>query len=229
MELNSIRFNRSLLKNPSLWLGFFILGLYALSMLQIYRAEEPIKNFIPPPQGIEYFTFGLQEQLADTFWLRAVQDFDYCEEKMDAINCRGTGWLWQMLDTITNLSPHFRVVYSSGTLALSVIISDIEGASRLFDKAVRYFPKDWVILYRAAYHALYEENNKAKAARLLIESSKYGSPPWTVTLASKLYLEEGELELAERLLLQLQEQNAPEVLIKRIQQRIADFKKKSTN
>lgn len=166
---------------------------------------------LAPPQ-FKHFTFGYSEQFADTLWLRAIQDFDYCERKIDKINCEGKSWLYQMLDLVSELSPHFRTVHSAGPLALTVIISDIEGASKLFDKAVRNFPNDWVILYRAAYHALYEENNRPKAATLLERAARNGAPPWTYSLAGRLYTEAGQRELGERIYQEIsQDPNLKEV------------------
>ena len=43
------------------------------------RFDEP---YIPPPKEIRHLTAGFQIQVADAFWLRAVQDFDHCEKKL---------------------------------------------------------------------------------------------------------------------------------------------------
>lgn len=36
--------------------------------------------YVPPPQYIKYLHFGYGEAMADSFWIRAIQDFDYCEK-----------------------------------------------------------------------------------------------------------------------------------------------------
>lgn len=213
-------------KNPSLWFGFFSVLVYAASMFSLAKQVEPVRYLIAPPQGLQYFAFGFKEAIADSLWLRAIQDFEYCEEKIDKVNCKNNGWLSKMLDSITELSPKFRIVYATGAIALSVIVSDIEGAGKIFDKAVKEFPKDWPILYRAAYHALLEEKNKPKAAALLIEVAKYGGPLWTYSLAGRLYSEEGQIELAQNLVKDLEDQKAPQAMIDKIKQRIAEAKNK---
>jgi hypothetical protein len=109
--------------------------------------------------------------------------------------------------------------FATGAVALSVIITDVEGASKIFDKAVRTFPKDWPILYRAAYHALFEEKNKEKAARLLIASAEAGGGEWFYSLAQRLYLEEGQRELAMRLYEDLRAQGFDEGVLKRMKSR----------
>ena len=109
-------------------------------------------------------------------------------------------------------------------MALSVMVSDISGASKVFDRAVQEFPNDWPILYRASYHALLEEKNKSKAAGLLIKTAQNGGPPWAYDLAGRLYSESGQVELAESLQKQLEDQKFPQAIIDRIKQRIAEVK-----
>lgn len=185
-----------------------------LSSLELKRA------LIAPPPYIEHLHFGFSEPLADAFWIRAIQDYDYCEEELSYQNCKGNGWLAQMLDAITNLSPQFRMPYATGGLALTVIVSDYAGASKIFDKAVKAFPTDWPILYRAAYHALYEEKNKAKAARLLIQSAKNGGGEWFYNLAATLYKENGQRELGVQLYEQLKKDNYEPKVLARMRERL---------
>jgi hypothetical protein len=92
------------------------------------------------------------------------------------------------------------MAFSAGTLALSIIVSDIPGASLLFDKAVVHFPHDWPILYRAGYHAVFEENDYEKGARLVEQAARHGAPEWTFSLAARLYAKAGRKELIEGLL-----------------------------
>lgn len=174
---------------------------------------ETKRALIAPPPYIEHLSFGFSEPLADALWIRSIQDYDYCEEEISYQNCKGNGWLAQMLDAITNLSPQFRMPYATGGLALTVVISDYAGASKIFDKAVNAFPNDWPILYRAAYHALYEEKDKPKAARLLIQSAQNGGGEWFYNLAATLYSDSGNRDMGVQLYDQLKKDNYdPKVL-----------------
>lgn len=180
---------------------------------------ERKRALIAPPPHMEYFSFGFHEVVADSLWIRAIQDFDYCENEVAKNICRGNSWLYHMLDTVTTLSPHFRMPFATGGVALSVIITDVEGASKIFDKAVMAFPKDWPILYRAAYHALLEEKDKEKAARLLVMSAQAGGGEWFYSLAQRLYLDEGQRELAMRLYEDLRAQGFDDSLLERMKSR----------
>lgn len=204
--------------------GAAILGIAASFILKPFKEDEP-RLLVAPPPGLEYLHFGYNEPIADSLWLRAIQDFDYCEAEIAAQVCQGSGWLYQMLDTITNLSPQYRIVYATGASTLSVIVNDIEGASKFFDKAVIAFPKDWPILYRAAYHALIEEKNNRKAADLLVAAAKNGGNSWFNSLAAKLYGESGNREAAETLVRRMVEAGEDPVMIKRMQDRLKSQQK----
>lgn len=177
-------------------------------------ARATARELVALPRGIEHFTFGAREVVADLGWLRSIQDFDYCETKEAVHRCRGNGWLARMLDVVTDLSPRFRAPYSSGGMALSIIISDREGATRLFEKGLAQYPDDWVLSYKAAYHFLYEESDPGRAARLMENAAKHGAPDWVYSLAGRLYTQAGQRELAARLLQDARENSAvaPEVL-----------------
>lgn len=216
-------------KIPVLQTGIFLLG--AMLFLGSQNLSSRLsrtggRDLIAPPRGIEHFTFGFEEVMADTLWIRAIQDFDYCDHPLNKQRCHDHSWLFQMLDTITDLSPHFRMPYVSGALALSVLISDIDGATRLFDKAVLAFPDDWHLLYIAAYHYLYEVKNSKKAADLLIRSARNGGPAWLNSLANRLYVDSGNRDLAEALLQDMIKSGQDPELIKRMQQKLESIKKK---
>ncbi|GIL18637.1 MAG: hypothetical protein BroJett040_23880 [Oligoflexia bacterium] len=207
-------------KKP-LSLGLFLFLVIAATHFYFHQSEtEQKRQLIPPPPALKHFHFGYAEPLADGLWIRAIQDFDYCETEIANQRCQGNGWLSKMLETITDLSPHFRMPYATGPLVLSVIVNDIPGASRLFDKAVIAFSQDWPILYRAAYHSLVEEQNPLKAAGLLEKAAKLGAPAWIYGLAARLYTESGKKEVAERMVQGLESQNLPPEILQRIKDKL---------
>jgi hypothetical protein len=209
----------------------FIAGSFFLLML-IYSIGLPYKhapkNYITPPE-FKHFTFGYNEPIADFLWIRAIQDFDFCSEKINEKDCKGQSWLFHMLNQVTELSPQFRMPYATGGIALTIIVNDYEGASKIFDKAVLAFPKDWRILGRAAYHALYEEKDKVKAAHLLKSGAENGGPFWYYTLSGRLFAEGGEMQLGEALLEELKASGQPDHVIDRLKKKLADHKEKLKN
>lgn len=213
-------------KNPSiLLLGFFSFFLVFYS--QIYAAKgllERPRDLLAPPVGIEHFTFGHRDVIADVLWVRAIQDFDYCDQMIATNLCVGEGWLFQMLNTITELSPKFRMPYATGAIALSVMVSDIDGAARIFDRGIIEYPNDWKILYRAAYHYLYEVKDKKKAAELFIRAGRNGAPNWVYSLAGGLYNESNERVLAESVLQEMIKTEADPTLIKRLEEKLNNLR-----
>ncbi len=129
-----------------------------------------------------------------------------------------------MLETLTNLAPDYLVAYSSGGLALTVLVSDYPGATKIFDKGVRMFPKDQQLLYRAGYHAMIEEKNNVKAAHLFNQTAKAGGPEWLYSLASRLYKKEGFKDAADKLYMELQKQGISEETLQRMKLKIDEFK-----
>lgn len=198
-----------------------ILGGLGFSRPFVFQGEQTTRELVAPPASLVHFTFGYREAMADLLWIRSIQDFDYCEKKSAENLCQGNSWLFQTLDLITELSPLFRMAYSAGGMALTIIISDIEGASRLFDKAVLRFPTDWIILYKAAYHAIYEEKNNEKAARLMELAARHGAPDWVYALSTKLYTESGKRELAERLLHEMEQTELDPAILEAMRKKLA--------
>lgn len=215
--------------NPALFQAtrareFILLALCVFMIVMIQQhprlTGNAVKEFAAPPPQMEHFVFGFQESTADLLWIRAIQDFDYCEHEVVQKKCAGQGWLYQMLSTIMNLSPHFRMPAATGGLALTVLVNDMEGASKIFDRATQAFPEDWVILYRASYHALFEEKDKPKAARLLERAAHHGGPEWFYQLSSRLYTEAGEREFAQKMFEEIKNSDVPPAILAVIQERL---------
>lgn len=207
-------------------LFLFLFGLILVMGLGLSRYALQVsggktqRELLSPPKDIIYFTAGHRDLLADLLWIRAIQDFDYCEKKINKQLCTNNSWLYQVLDVITDLSPQFRMAYSAGAMALTIVISDIEGASKFFDKAVAHFPKDWIILYHAAYHAIYEEKNNEKAAKLVEGAAQNGAPDWVYSLSARLYSSAGKKDLAQGLILQLESSGGDPRMIEKLKERM---------
>src|SRR5262249_43406742 len=92
---------------------------------------------------LPHLILGFTMVAADAIWLRLIQDMDYKEPDKQS-----KGWVYQLLNDITTLDHRYRMAYSLGLTVLSVAVDDTEGARLLYDRAMEYFPDDWVILYK---------------------------------------------------------------------------------
>ena len=90
---------------------------------------------IPPPENLQHFTFGYNENFADSLWIRLIQDIDHCDTASILLKsslCENVkfGWSYQMLNVITTITPMFRMPYNHGATVLSVTVQDRDGAKR---------------------------------------------------------------------------------------------------
>lgn len=181
-------------------------------------AVKEKKTYYAPPVFFQYFSFGHDDTLADIFWLRLIQDIDLCAqefskvdglpEELRPLNLNAPSekrrcdisWAYRMFDITTELAPRFRMPHAVGGLTLSVLLDDIDGATLLFEKAVKAFPTDWPILYRAAYHYMIEVKDFERGAELALQAANNGAPEWLRYTAARLYTEAGRKEFGMQVL-----------------------------
>lgn len=204
-----------------------ILSLLFFIPAQFFRMPAPVlrTDYIAPPTVITSLAIGLKVQVADSFWLRAIQDFEYCSQPINDRECRGKSWLFLIMDLITDMDPKFFYAFYSGSLALTVVISDYEGASRIFDKGIPLFPKKWTFQYAAGYHAYFEEKDKIKASHLFYMASENGAPDWLKVTAGRLAKEGGDLDASEKILQQMIATSEDPKLVERLKEKLRDLKK----
>jgi len=159
--------------------------------------------YVAPPIEIKYLTFGFGAQFSDAFWLRAIQDMEYCDQMVTEGTCLGKSWLFNVVNLTVELDPSFTEAYYYGGLSLTILVGDVPGATIIFDKGTEHFKHDWPLLYAAAYHALFEQKNKLKAAKLYLMAANNGAPPWVRLAAGKLAVEGGDQEAAKEILEQM--------------------------
>lgn len=197
-------------------------------VLQVSQQKPTLMNrtdYITPPVELKYLNAGFSVQASDTFWLRAVQDLDFCDQPINEAECNGRSWLFDMINLTVELDQKFKEAYYYGALALTVIISDYAGASVIFNKGVDVFNKEWPLLYAAGYHALFEEKNKLKASKLYLAAVDNGAPEWVRLMAGRLASEAGDEKVAKEVLLQLIEMESDPRWIDKLKKKIQQIDK----
>lgn len=202
----------------------FIIVFSTLQAMIFYDKSDRVvgeKVFVAPIKSMGLFTFGYHSVISSLMWVRILQDIDVCDQaeekqvlpdfqsqdiltevldrKLPEAKCN-EGWVYQMLDVITELTPDFYGAYLDGATMLSVVVDDRKGAQKLFAKAVVDFPDDWQILYRAAYHELFEMQNSDRAAKLLRLAGERGAPSWVYALSARIYSKLGQAAFAKTIL-----------------------------
>jgi hypothetical protein len=200
----------------------FLLYIIAVALIAFfndkYNPQEMQLLHVYPIPETKYLTLGHMNSVADSMWLKFIQNDDYCENqdkakssnegvgldrileyKMKESRCH-LGWTYQILDFITDLAPQFREAYLIGGTSLTIGVDDREGARLIFEKGLKRFPHDWLMNYRASYIYLFELQEPQRAAALLIEAYHNGGPQFLAVLAARLYTKEGKAVIGKAIL-----------------------------
>lgn len=209
-------------------LALLFLGIIHLVLPSQIQNTPKTERLHSPPKHLKHMTFGFNELIADMLWLRFIQDIDHCNSlewasEVTKARCK-KGWGYEMILSIHEVAPKFRIPMAVGPMSLSVLQDDIAGASELFIKAAESFPNDWSILYRAAYHFIYEEVDIDRAADYLKQASENGGPYWLPSLAARLYQKGGRKEVAAQILEDYKESLDDPEAAKKVEERIKALK-----
>ena len=179
--------------------GFLLLGAIGIVFSSLPSAHIKIARqatYIIPPKEMVHFSFGFEEAMASLMWVRLLQDIDICEQNQKPLSYNpansiedilsaeivesrcNEGWVYHMLDRITDFSPKFLYAYVHGGLLLSILVDDREGARQIFEKGLEVFPDHYNLNYHAAYHYLAEVRNPGRAAELMKKTHELGGPAW---------------------------------------------------
>jgi tetratricopeptide (TPR) repeat protein len=146
------------------------------------------------------FSLGFEGLIADWYWMRSLQyignkvsktEQDINLENLSSLNPR---LLYPMLDTATDLDPHFTAVYSYGAVVLPAI--NPEQAIKIAEKGIRENPGEWR-LYQHLGYIYWRLQNYEKAAEVYAEGSKIaGAPPFLKMMTAQMKNQGGSRETA---------------------------------
>ena len=196
---------------PQMLVGLSLFFSGSLVFLQHFSLEKQEKKpfYFAPPELIRHFSFGFPDLYADILWMRLIQDIDFCSSSKGLPVYDGKtkyqcekGWSYKMTSAITELAPRFLSPYEISGSIMSVIMRDKLGAKKIYDKAVKNFPKNWKIHFSAGYHYLIELKEEERAAELLKKAADLGGPHWLYALAAKTYGKMGKLFLSREILIE---------------------------
>lgn len=109
-------------------------------------------------------------------------------------------WMFLRLKLITTLDPYFYEAYLYGGVYLSIVHDDDYGAEFIYDRALKYYPKDLRILLNSSFH-YYFELGKAEKASLIMEKilELPNPPPHIPSLLARIKASLGKLEDAYKI------------------------------
>lgn len=146
------------------------------------------------------FSLGFEGLFADWYWMQSLQYIgnkvlknkeDINLENLQPLNPR---LLYPMLDTATDLDPHFTAVYAYGAVVLPAI--NPEQAIKITEKGIRQNPNEWR-LYQHLGYIYWRLQNYEKAAEIYAEGAQIaGAPPFLKMMAAQMKNEGGSRETA---------------------------------
>lgn len=150
---------------------------------------------LPRPGVLRALSLGHEEVLSDFYWVKAV-----LYEGTEGIE-KDYGYFSSLLDLVTALDPHFQYPYIFGSVILSIVANDAEASDRLLLQGFTFHKDHWRFPFGLGYNAYFHHQDPKGAARYLgIAANLDGCPSYVPRLASRLYHESGNIEVAIRFL-----------------------------
>ncbi len=188
------------------------------------QAVEQIENLAQLLKG-EYLKpalLGYHHLGADVLWLRMLQVLGKKRNSADEYE-----WIYHALDVITTLDPQYDYAYYVGGVVLTNLANRADLSNRLLEKGMNENPTVWNIPFLLGYNYYFILGDAAKAADYLAAAARLpGGPSYLPGLATRMYAEASNPEVAlqflEALWRQTQDQEMRKVLETRVKEVIIE-------
>lgn len=205
-----------------LFLG--IVGVQHVRELAAVRTAVQIRElaFLPRGEYVKPLLLGYQQIAADFVWLRSLQVLG-----QHTLSPQEYEWLYKSLDLITTLDPHYAYAYHAGGVILTELAHRVDLSNQLLEKGLQTNPMVWQIPFYLGYNHLLYLHDYARAADYMAMAARLPEhPSYLPGLATRLYAEVGNIEVAldllEPLWRQAEDQQIKEALEVRIKELIIE-------
>lgn len=182
--------------------------------------ENKIEEFVTLPKG-EYLkpaVLGYEQLVADIIWLKTIQLIGE-----DTVTPDGYNWIYHALDVVTTLDPKFAYAYQLGGVTLSVLGKVPEKSNLLLIKGMRENPDVWQIPFYIGFNNFFYLNDYKTAAEYMAKASELpGNPAYLPKLASRLYVQAGDPDIALEFLTRFYKETKDENVRDALEQRIKE-------
>lgn len=177
--------------------------------LGTFRAQEEAL-YLWSGEKIKMLVPGLEDLMADVYWLRVVQYFGgqraFAKDKRFDL-------LYPLVDITTTLDPRLMVAYRYGAIFLAeprpIGAGQPEQAIALLDRGARATGA-WELRKEQAYFTFFFLKDAERASALLMETSKMpGSPYWLTNMAADMLVRGGQRRVGRRIWQDLYEAHGP--------------------
>ncbi len=199
-----------------------LFALAAWSATQAQRTRDTYKH--PPPVVVPSKALSLSLALghetfaADVVWLRTLEYFG--DSRYRALGFSALGGL---LSLITDLDPAFCIVYQKAGLMLTTNEIQAVGLARhLLAKGTDNCAEDWYIPFLQGFNLFFFQREYAEGAHYLrVAAERPGSPEWLPDLALRVAATDGDLDVLERMLLDMMAGEPDSALRRSLEWRLA--------
>lgn len=173
----------------------------------VMKAEE--LAHLPKGESLKPAMLGYHHLGADMLWLQLLQVLG--KKKNTASEYE---WIYHAVDVITTLDPQYSYAYYVGGVVLTNYANRIDLSNRLLEKGHRENPGEWNLPFLLGYNHYFGLGDAAKGAEYIqIASRTPHAPDFLPGLATRMYAEAGNPDVALEFLETLWKEN-PELAIR---------------
>jgi hypothetical protein len=163
-------------------LVLILVPIIAFSRIAFEKAivpQESTQNesrfFLPRPSAVKLMSLGLDQILADFFWLAFVQYVgDKYERKRDGYSCA-----LKYIELISALDPQFVNIYFYAAFLIGSEQHHPENAAKIIDHGIHENPDNWCLPFIAGINQYLYAHDEVKAAKYYRMAAKFSdSPRW---------------------------------------------------
>ena len=102
-----------------------------------------------------FLSAGNKRLITDLLWVQTLLESDIAHYKKNDLN----SWMYLRFMTIAELDPQFYENYLYGGQYLSIVKDDLNGAIKLLERGVKYFPQDFKLRYNLGFIHYFERSD----------------------------------------------------------------------
>ena len=206
------------------------IGLFSCAILAQHQLEQrdggraaklEQLRLLPRGEVLKPALLGYYQLGADLLWLRVVQVLGD-----RVVRDKDYEWLYHALDVITTVDPKYVYAYEAGGIVLAELASRVDLSNRLLEKGLAPNPSSWQIPFRLGFNHFFHLGDHPRAAEYMAQAARIpgpfpiGPPHYTARLASRLYVQGKNPEVALEFLEAMLEQTTDELVREKLQRRI---------
>lgn len=180
---------------------------------QTVRIEELAQ--LPRGEYLKPALLGYHQLGADILWLRMLQVLGKKRNTADDYE-----WIYHAIDVITTLDPHYAYPYYVGGVVLTNLANRVDLSNRLLERGHRENPGEWNLPFLLGYNHYFVLGDAAKGAEYIGRAARTsGAPSFLPGLATRMYAEAGNPDVALQFLEALWKENPDLVVRERLETR----------